>query len=255
MAEPNKKKPTDVGFLDEHANEGFEGLTAEDFTIPFLRILQVLSPQVDTDRPEFIQGAKPGMFFNTVTGRLYGTTVQLVPVMYKKIWLEWMPNRGGLVGRHEPKTVPVDKTEFTNWKNEKGNIIAEHHVFYCLVVNHFDEGPLAFSLSSTGIKHARNWNTQLMMVKLPSGSRAPFYSSVWELETVKNVNQQGTWYQIGDKKTMIKRVRFISQDEFSKYILPNKESLQTLRELDYSQLEDHSERDVSEETSTEKAPY
>lgn len=250
------KETTDVGFLDEHASEGFEGIGAEDFTIPFLRILQILSPQVDADRSEFIQGAKPGMFFNTVTNRLYGTTIKVIPIMYKKIWLEWLPNRGGLVGRHEPKSISVNKEEFSSWKNSKGNLIAEHHVFYCLIAGHFDEGPVVFSLTSTGIKHARNWNTQIMMTRLPSGSRAPFFSSVWEMETVKNMNAAGTWYQVGDKKTMIKRDRFVSQEEFTKFILPNKESLQSLKELDYTQLEDQIERDVSD-SDEEKAdpPY
>lgn len=242
-----KDEKTEVGFLNEYADQGFEGLTAEDFTIPFLRIAQPLSPQIDEDNDAYIQGCKPGMFFNTVTGRLYGTTVQVIPVMYKKLWLEWAPNRGGLVGRHEPKSIPVDKSNFGSWKNEKGNTINEHHVFYCLVANHLDEGPVAFSLTSTGIKHARNWNTQIMMTKLPSGQRAPYFSSVWELTTVKNSNAQGNWWQIGGRTTAVERKRFITNEEFTQFVLPNRESLESLKELDFAQLEDNSERNVTPE--------
>ena len=178
------------------------------------------------------------MFFNTITERLYGTTIQVVPIMYKKLWLEWAPNRGGLMGRHDPESVKVNKENFSGWKTEDGNIISETHSFYVMVVGHFDEGPIVLSLTSTGIRHAKNWNTQIMMTKLPSGSKAPYYSSVWELETVKCINQQGTWYQIGEKKTMIKRMRFITEKEFTGFVLPMKESLGSLKEIDYSQLED-----------------
>ncbi len=242
MVEPKNKK-NEVGFLDEHANKGFENVSAEDFSIPFLKILQPLSSQLDEDAPEFIKSAKSGMFFNTVTERLYGRTVQLIPLRYKKVWLEWLPERGGLVGKHEPGAIKVNKDKFTKWISENGNIIAEHHNFYCLVANHFDEGPIVFSLTSTGNRHAKNWNTQIMMTRLPSGNRAPFFSSIWELETVKNKNDAGSWYMIGDKKTMVKRVRFVSQIEFTEQVLPNRESLDSLKELDYTQIEDN--RDIT----------
>jgi len=259
MVEPkNKAKTTttEVGFLDEHAAEGYENVSAEDFSIPFLKILQPLSPQIDEDAPEFLKGAKAGMFFNTITERLYGRSIELIPLMYKKVWLEWVPDRGGLVGKHEPGAIKVNKDKFTKWKTEKGNIIAEHHNFYCLVANHFEEGPIVFSLSSTGNRHAKNWNTQIMMTRLPSGAHAPFFSSVWELETVKNKNDSGSWYMIGDKKSMIERVRFVTQIEFTDQVLPNRESLDSLKDLDYSQLEDNRDVtpkvDAGDETS---APY
>lgn len=233
-----KEEKTQVGFLEEHAGEGFEGIGAQDFSIPFLRVLQILTPQAQSVNDAFIKGAKPGMFFNTITERLYGTTIQVVPIMYKKLWLEWAPNRGGLVGRHEPESIRVDKKKFSEWKSEDGNTISETHSFYVIIVNHFDEGPVILALTSTGIRHARNWNTQIMMTKLPSGSKAPYYSSVWELETIKRENQAGIWYQIGDKKSMIKRMRFITEKEFNDFVFPIKESLVSLKEIDYSQLED-----------------
>lgn len=233
-------------FLDEVAGQGFENMGAEDFQIPFLRILQALSPQVDEDSDEYVEGAKQGMFFNTVTSRLYGRTIEVIPLMYKKVWLEWAPNRGGLVARHDPGSIEVDKSDFSKWKHGE-NDVAEHHVFYVLCADHLDEGPMVFSLSSSGIKHARNWNTQLMLTKLPSGSRAPFFSSVWRMETVKNQNDQGTWYQVGERKTMIDRVRFITLDEFQQIVQPSRESLKALNETRvFAQLED--QREEKEDT-------
>lgn len=236
----------DVGFLNELAGEGFDNITAEDFAIPFLRILQPLSPQLDEDSENYIPGAKPGMFFNTVTNFLYGTEIKLIPLMYKKVWLEWAPNRGGLVGRHDPHTINVDKSDFSRWTTDEGNLVSENHMFYVLVADHLDHGPMIFSQSSTGIKHAKNWNTQIMMTRLPSGKRAPFFSSVWKLETVKNKNDQGTWYQLGEKSSHIVRERFVTAEEYNGFISPARDTLDTLKDPDYAQLETRNEAGPSD---------
>ena len=130
--------------------------------------------------------------------------------------------------------------------NGSENVVQETLFFYCLVAEDIEAGPIVFALSSSGIKHGKNWNTNIMMVKLPnSGKRAPYYSSVWTLKTVPNQNEQGTWYQIGAKKTMIERIRFVTKEEFSNYILPIRESL-TATQLDYSQMEQQQVSDNSE---------
>ncbi len=254
------KEAAKLEFLEAQSGVGFEGIGAEDFQIPFLRILQPLSPQVDEDADEYVSGAKSGMFANTVNNRLYGTTINVIPLMYKKIWLEWAPHRGGLVGRHEPGSIPVNKDKFSSWKavsdSEEPNDIAEHHVFYVIAAEHPEEGPMVFSLWSSGIKHARNWNTQIMMTKLPSGNRAPFFSSVWKLETVRNKNDAGIWYQIGERKSMIERVRFITQEEYSQIVAPTRDALKSLQDPDYAQLGDQtSEENPSPEGGENKAPF
>jgi hypothetical protein len=258
MAKASSKEQS--AFLNEYAEDGFEGISIDDVAIPFLRILQPLSPQcMDETAPEYIPTAKPGMFFNTVTQRLYGRSVEVIPIKYEKIWLEWLPERGGLAGRHTPNSIPVDKSKFSEWKLDNGNIIQEHYVFFCLVPEFLDDGPVAFSLTSTGIKHAKNWNTQIMLVQLPNKKRAPFYSSVWELTTVQNKNDQGTWWQIGEKQTSIKRVRFITETEFLDYVQPIRNSLSS-RVLNFEQLEDTREErkqiaQADKEELKQEAPF
>ena len=50
------------------AGAGQEDITAADVSIPFLRILQQMSPQCVRSKGEYIEGAQSGQIFNTVTG-------------------------------------------------------------------------------------------------------------------------------------------------------------------------------------------
>jgi len=45
---------------------GFENMNQDDFALPFLRLLTNTSPEVGE-----VEGAMPGMIYNTVTGQLY----------------------------------------------------------------------------------------------------------------------------------------------------------------------------------------
>ena len=234
MFEPKNKK--EVGFLEEHAGEGFENITQEDLKIPFLRILQKGSPQVDKDDTNYIKGAEPGMFFNTVTQKLYGKEIKVIPIKYQKLWMEWKPDRGGLVARHEPESINVDKSDFSRW-TYNGNNITETLFFYVMLSDHMTDGPMVFALSSTGIKHGKNWNSQIVHTRLPSGKQAPYFSSVWKLSSVACKNDKGTWYQIGDNTTAVKRVRYISSEDYTNFVSPNRESL-SKNDIDYKQLED-----------------
>ena len=53
------------GFMQDDGLGGFEQLTQDVIALPFLKVLQQLSPQLDSDKPEYIEGAKKGMFCNT----------------------------------------------------------------------------------------------------------------------------------------------------------------------------------------------
>lgn len=235
----NFSKNKNDDFLDQYAGEGYDNIETQDVSIPFLVILQKLSPQCDKSADEYVKDAEPGMFFNTLTSKVYGREIELIPLLFKKYWLEWAPNRGGFISRHEPYSIPVDKSDFSHWKAENGNDINETFMFFCLVNNHFEDGVVIFSLTSTGIKHAKNWNTQIMMTRLDSGNRAPYFSSVWKLKTVLNKNDQGSWYQIGSKKTAVERVRFITKEEFKDYVLPIRESVEKMQiaNSDFAQIE------------------
>jgi len=55
-----------LGDLEQDAGAGFDGMTQEDYALPFLRLLTSTSPEVGE-----VDGALPGMILNSVTGELF----------------------------------------------------------------------------------------------------------------------------------------------------------------------------------------
>lgn len=199
--------------------DGFEDTDKDAFAVPFLRILQSNSPQVNEDEDAYTKGAKPGMFFNNVSNELFGKEIVVIPVHYLRSFIEWKPNRGGFVRDHGPdprikdKCVPREEGERHDYL-ENGNIIQDTRNHYLLVQR--EDGsldPCILSLSSTGIKHSRKWMSMMRSLLIPTGAAAPMFSSKYRIKTVLNKNDDGSWYQIGEKQTAVERIGWISQEE------------------------------------------
>ena len=81
-------------------------LGQEDLALPFLKILGQLSPEVNKRDGKYVEGAEPGMIFNSVSGELYdgmkGITV--VPCFYKLEYIEWKDRGEGSGG---PVQIPT----------------------------------------------------------------------------------------------------------------------------------------------------
>ncbi len=97
------------------AGAGMENAGQESFAIPFLSLLQKGSPQVDEASGAALEGAKAGMFFENVTGRLFSGKdgVIIVPCSYRREFLRWgaRANGGGLRGVYSPEEVADMRTK------------------------------------------------------------------------------------------------------------------------------------------------
>ena len=72
---------------------GLETIEKNDLALPFLKLLQSGSDETKKKHAKYVEGAEAGMFYNTVTKKLYSGEkgIQVIPVFYKKTYPEWAP--------------------------------------------------------------------------------------------------------------------------------------------------------------------
>ena len=193
-----EKQSTSVSTINfaEDSNLGLERMTPQDLAIPYLVVLQKSSPQIDT-----IEGAKAGMLYNTVTGKLFEKLIVL-PCGYKRSFIEWKPREsgGGYVGEHSPDSEPTKQTR--NAKGEivlqNGNILIETAYQFVVNVDGKTAEQSVISMSSTQLKKARRWNSMMMGLKVtdPDGKLVTpaSFSHKYQLTSVAEKNDKGSWF-------------------------------------------------------------
>ena len=208
--EISDKKKTDLAVPSafmEDAGSGLENIGAEDVTIPRLKILQALSPEVNKHDGKYVEGAVSGDIINTVSSTLYNEDNPLVvlPVAYKRLFLEWTPREsgGGLVAQHEDPEILSKTTKNEMYQDvlENGNYIQTSATHFVLVINK-DGGydTAMISMAGTQLKRSRTWNSMMASVKMKSGDKVftpPSFSHKYTLSCVQESNDRGTWFGWG----------------------------------------------------------
>ena len=187
--------------LEADAGVGLENITTEDMQIPFIRIIQALSPQLQKDDPLYIKGAEQGDIFNTVSQEIYKQDegVTLVPAFFEKKFLEFQlrSSGGGFVRElaADDKDITMTSRENTTELLPNGNELVRTHQH--LVIAKSADGTIAPSvldMKKTQLKVSRRWNTLKNSARLPSGALMPIYGTAWQLTTVLEANDQGKWF-------------------------------------------------------------
>lgn len=211
-----KNLPATTGLMSMISQEdvsGFENVKPSDTSIPFIGILQSLSPQVKRGHAKQIPGAAEGMLFNTVTQEAVEGPLSIIPCAFQKAFIEWVPreNGGGFVKQHPDDSCLVGTTKDT--KNNdvlaNGNHIVATAYHFVLVVK--PSGILeraVISMTKSQLKKSRRWLSQMMnlQVQLPNGKtiRPPMFSHTWEVSTVLEQKDSYSWYgfTVGNPKIL-----------------------------------------------------
>jgi hypothetical protein len=186
---------------------GLENLERSDMTLPRLALAQALSPQLSESDPKYIEGLRPGMFFNTITRENYGKTVQLVPLLFYKTRILFGPlDSGGglrcqsqdnLIGIGEPggTCIKCPESQFGSARNGEGKGTNCNQFFnYAALIVGSDggvtpEGLLVFSLKSSALKVAKDWNALIRIRNLD------IFAGVYEVKSVERKNEVGRWFE------------------------------------------------------------
>ena len=165
----------DPSILLEDAGTASENMTADDMLIPRLKILQAQSPQVNKADGSYVKGAEAGQIFDNVTNELVdgekGMTV--VPVSYRKTYLEWTDDRK-LVKDHglQPAILNMcvqdDRGKLRTPDGNQLSLTAEYFIYVVGADGNFS--PAIISMSSSGIKKAKRWNSMINRLQIPHPS-------------------------------------------------------------------------------------
>lgn len=192
------------------AGRGMEGAGTEDMVIPFIRVAQALSPEVNKRESEYIEGLEQGDFFNTATRAKYGGEegFYFVPALYERKYLEFTPRDagGGFHGEHGPEIMQqTQRGEKGGDMLPNGNEIVVNGTWYGLVVDketgEYEQAVLA--MAKTQLKHSRTLMTQLrsLTLKAPNGQRfnPPLFYNLLHVTSIPESNDQGSWFGYNPK--------------------------------------------------------
>jgi len=190
-----------VAFADDmlaDAGLGFENVSANDVAIPYLKVLQALSPELRGVTK--IAGAEEGLIINTVTGQLM-KEARIIPCAFKKSYVEWTPREagGGLVKEWTDEKI-LEKTK----KNERnqdvlpsGNLIVTTAYHYVLVLADGGFERALIAMSSTQLKKSRRWLGQMMALQVKVGEKSftpPPFSHSYHVGTGMETKDANSWY-------------------------------------------------------------
>ena len=207
--EANVAKRENAGALatnifEADANQGAQNIAQDDLALPFLKVLGQLSPEINSRDAKYIKGAQPGMILNTVTGDYYDGEkgINVLPVFYKRQFIEWQ-DRGASLGApvaiHEVDSDLLSKV--TRDKSNKdrlpnGNYLENTASHFVILMGDTPTTAL-ISMKATQLKISRKWNSMMMGIKMQGKSglfTPPTYSHIYNLKTVQQSNDKGTWF-------------------------------------------------------------
>jgi len=192
--------------FEDDAAKGLGAIGQEDLALPFLKILGQLSPEVNKRDGKYVEGAEPGMIYNSVSGELYDGVqgLNVIPCFYKLEYIEWKDRGEGLgapVAIYDSSSDIMSKTKpDANYKDRlpNGNYIEKTASHFVIVSGERTGASTALiSMKSTQLKISRKWNSMMSGIKM-KGANGMFtpasFSHVYKLKTTQMSNDKGTWF-------------------------------------------------------------
>src|SRR5210317_1424637 len=193
--------------LESFADEGFENVDSKSVALPFLKVLGQLSPQVTQGDSQFMEEARPGMIFNTVTNQLYNGAagITVIPCYYKLEYIEWRDRDKGAVAPVNvyPATSDImsKTTRGDDGKDrlDNGNYVEETASHYVTIVEPEKSSTAMITMKSTQRKKSKKWNSMMMSLRQKRKDGKGFFrpapfTQLYTLKTVLEKNNLGSWY-------------------------------------------------------------
>lgn len=199
---------------------GFEEAGQDAYAIPFLRVIQKGSPEVDETHGKYIPEAKAGMLVNSITGELFDREngCFFIPCYYQQRYIRWAPRGSagqGYRGEYTPDEVAKLMNDgevklvdgFMYFPTPDGTVDEDvsdrlqdtRNHFGLLLDAHGNPQEVLLSLTSTQIKkskHFMTWlNQQRALIDGKLKTRAMYRNRV-QIVTVPESNEHGSWFGV-----------------------------------------------------------
>ena len=185
------------------AGSGVDDLGSEDLAIPFVKILQKMSDELDD-----LDNAKAGDIINSVTKEVTKgkNGIRVIPCAYRLEWIEWEP-RGTGTGApfaiyHTGDQIPATERSDDNKDmvvDGAGRYLERTAQHYVLVVD--EDGMTQQALlpmKATQFKKSKQWNSAIKSIKMKDSNgnlfTPPRFSHTWKMTTVSEENKNGSWH-------------------------------------------------------------
>jgi hypothetical protein len=179
---------------------GLEDADRDDYVMPRVQIAQALSPELQPDHANYIDGLKAGEMFNTVTREVYGRELMVIPVLFTKSRILFKPREvgggirclsmNGLNGGTESPTCETCKySQWGSGKDGQGIACTEIKNYPSMLLR--EDGGLdlaSVTMKSSQVKVSKRWN---MLIRL---TRKDAFANVYRLKTVKEKGAKGDYY-------------------------------------------------------------
>jgi hypothetical protein len=226
-----KSAPLPADVFEEDAAKGLGNIGQQDLALPFLKILGQLSPEVSKRDGKYVEGAEPGMIFNSVSGDLYDGVdgIDVIPCFYRLEYIEWRDRGEGLgapINIYPSSSDIISKTTpDANYKDRlpNGNYVEKTASHFVIILDDVLSSTALISMKSTQLKISRKWNSMMsgMKMKGKNGLFTPAsFSHIYKLKTTQLTNDKGTWFgwEVSKKGPLTSSTLYTQAKAFSESI-------------------------------------
>lgn len=184
---------------------GSEDVGVKDMILPRVDLLQALSPQIKKTDPSYIPGAEQGVLYNTVTGELYGPSVNFVPVMFRKEFILWKKRAagGGFFGAFP--TEAEANAAHCAVADPSVHEVVECHQHFIILLTDTGYRQAVFSMTKSKLKASRTLNTMVQMAEVDRFARA------YRASAIEAKSDKGEFWNI-----RILPIGYVSQELYEK---------------------------------------
>ena len=191
--------------FEADAKLGFENVDQESVALPILKLLQNGSGEAQRKHANYVEGAEAGMFFNTVTRKLYDgeNGISVIPCHYRLEYQEWadfgtgsgrpeniFPGNSDILSKTTKDAMGKDRLP-------NGHYIQKTAQHFVIISDGNSAETALISMSSSQAKISRKWNSMMMSIT-KDGKDGPYtpppFSHIYKLSSVKNTGKGNEWY-------------------------------------------------------------